>query len=402
MRRSIDILFVVALAAVATIAFCSPVLAATQAGDDITVNNVIGTGSTRDSAVNDARRAAIEQGIGAFIDAYTTVKDFAVVTDKVFSTAQGIIKNFEILDERKDNDGMFVVEARAVVAAAALDAVLGPVTIDMLGNPRVMVMVDERIADKPQFIFTSEGEVESVFQNSGLQIVDESQAEAIMGINLNEAREKQNDEELLRIARNFQADILVSGRALAGSFVSVERGGHPVFSGRASIQLKAVLTNTAQQVDFQALDADQNFTLGTTAEDAAINGFKHCSPIAAKAMVNRIAYSMFGSLGAPTYRIQITGIPFNEVRILKEGLEIMDEVTSVYQRSYRSNTLELDVVSELDANALAEWLYDKGVNIGDVSSQGVTGGWGGEPEPVQPPSEPPKDPWNPAEGVLKK
>ena len=375
MRRSIRNLFVIALAAVV---FCLPARAATQAGDDITVNNVVGVGSTRDAAVNDARRAAIEQGIGAFIDAFTSVKDFAVVTDKVFSAAQGIIKNFDILDERKDNDGMFVVEARAVVAAAALDAVLGPVTIDMLGNPRIMVIVDERIADKEQFIFTSEGEVERVFQNSGLHIVDESQADAIMGINLTEARERQNDEELLRIARNFQADILVSGKALAGSFVSIKRGGHPIFSGRASIQLKAVLTNTAQQVDFQTVDADQNFTLGTTAEDAAIKGFKHCAPIAAKAMVNRIAYSMFGSLGAPTYRIQITGIPFKEVRVLKEALESMDEVTSVYQRSYRGNTLELDVISEMDANALAEWLYDKGVDVGDVSSQGVTGGWGVE------------------------
>jgi hypothetical protein len=375
MRRSIRNLFVIALAA---IVFCLPARAATQTGDDITVNNVVGVGSTRDAAVNDARRAAIEQGIGAFIDAFTSVKDFAVVTDKVFSTAQGIIKNFDILDERKDNDGMFVVEARAVVAAAALDAVLGPVTIDMLGNPRIMVIVDERIADKEQFIFTSEGEVERVFQNSGLHIVDKSQADINTDINLNEARERQNVEELLRISRNFQADILVSGKALAGSFVSIKRGGHPIFSGRASIQLKAVLTNTAQQVDFQTVDADQNFTLGTTAEDAAIKGFKHCAPIAAKAMVNRIAYSMFGSLGAPTYRIQITGIPFKEVRVLKEALESMDEVTSVYQRSYRSNTLELDVVSEMDANALAEWLYDKGVDVGDVSSQGVTGGWGAE------------------------
>jgi hypothetical protein len=110
-------------------------------------------------------------------------------------------------------------------------------------------------------------------------------------------------------------------------------------------------------------------------------------------MVNRIAYSMFGSLGAPTYRVQITGIPFNEVRILKEALETMDEVVSVYQRSYRNNTLELDVVSEMDANALAEWLFDRGVNIGDVSSQGVTGGWGSEPEPVTlPPETPKKDP----------
>jgi hypothetical protein len=372
MRRKLSAVFaglvILSLCPVSTMAF------AADAGD-IVVKLAVGTGSTRAAAENDAKRNAIEQGIGAFIDGYTTMKDYQVVTDKIFSKAQGIIKKFEILNEKTDKDGLVTIEARAVVSASTLDGVLGPVAIDMLGNPRVLIILDERVSDKQPFLFTSEGQVERVFQNSGLHIVDKEQSNALSSIQLNEARAKQNEEELLRIARDFKADILITGKAYAGSFVNVKVGGHPVYSGRASVQLKAVLTNTAQQIGYNTSEADQKITKGTTAEDAAIKGFQVCASQAAKKMVNAVAYSMFGSLGAPTYGVKISGIPFDAVMELIEGLEALDEVKSVYQRSYDDGTLELDVVSSMSTNELAKWLSKNKSSISRVSGQTVEGRW---------------------------
>jgi hypothetical protein len=379
MRYKILTIFFAAIIC-ATPVLCSRADAFRQSGDEITVDNVEGVGMTRKAAEDDAKRNAIEQGIGAFIDGYTSVKDFQVVTDKVFSTSQGIIKKFDVIREKEDSDGMFTIEALAVVSAAALDGALGPATIDMLGNKRIMVIVDERIGDKQPFLFTSEGEVERVFQNSGLHIVNKDQADKLADVNLNEARMRQNDEEMLRIARNFQADILVKGKALAGSFVSVKVAGHPVYSGRATIQLEAVLTNTAQQIGFDMVDADQKVTRGTTAEDAAIIGFKKCAPQAAKKMVNAIAYMLFGSLGAPTYSVKITGMPFDELFALQDSIEALDEIKSVYQRSFDNEMLELDIISEWDANTLARWLSKNGVKVSRVTTQTIEGIWKGKSE----------------------
>jgi hypothetical protein len=369
--------FLPALAAIFLFAvvFVASASSAEITAEEIIVNEAVGTGTSRKSAEDDAKRNAIEQGIGAFIDGYTEMKDYQVVTDKVFSKAQGIIKKFEVLNERKDGDGLVTIEARAVVSASALDGVLGPATIDMLGNPRILIIIDERVSEKQPFIYTSEGQVERVFQNSGLHIVDKAQSVALSDVQLNEARKKQDDEELLRIARDFKADVLVSGKAYAGSFVSVKAGGRPVYSGRASVQIKAVLTNTAQQIAFNTSEADQKVTRGTTEEDAAIKGFQICASQSAKKMVNAIAYSMFGSLGAPTYRIKIAGVPFDAVFELIENLEALDEVKSVYQRSYDDGTLELDVVSEMDVNTLARWLSQNGSSISRVSSQTIDAGW---------------------------
>jgi hypothetical protein len=392
-RKNLTLFYIAIAAAVCVAAFYSDARAAIrQTGQEITVGNAVGTGTTREAAVERARRDAIEQGIGAFIDGYTSVKNFEVVTDKVFSLSRGVINKFEIIDEKKDDDGMFTVEARAVVSAAALDGVLGPVTLDMLGNPRVVVILDERIADKQPFLFTSESEVERVFQNSGLYIVNKDQADKLAGISLEEARLRQNDEEMLRIARNFRADILVSGKAYAGSFVSAKAAGHTVFSGRASIQLRAVLTNTAQQIGFDAFEADQKITRGTTVEDAAIKGFQKCAPEAAKKMINSVAYMMFGSLGAPTYNVKIAGIPFESVGALKKSLEELDEVKSVYQRAYDNGQIELDVISEMDSNALGTWLGKNGVTIVRVTTRSVEGNWSEANGAVR---EQPKDPSQP-------
>ena len=82
------------------------------------------------------------------------MKDFQVVKDKVFSQSQGLVKSFEITREWQE-DGIYYIEADCKVSSAALDGVLGPVVIDMLGNPRVMVLVDESIEGESPISFHS-------------------------------------------------------------------------------------------------------------------------------------------------------------------------------------------------------------------------------------------------------
>ena len=357
-----------------------PVAASAADSENIVVNEVTGTGKNRTAAVDDAKRNAVEQGIGAFIDGYAAMKDYQTVTEKVFSKSAVVIKKFEVLNESTDKDGLVTIKARATIPAAALDGVLGPVAIDMLGNPIALIILDERVSDKQPFMFTSEGEVERVFQNSGLHIVDKEQSDVLTSVQLNEARQKQDDDELLRVARDFKADILITGKAYAGSFVSVKAGGHPVYSGRASVRLKAVLTSTAQQIGYNASEADQKITRGTTAEDAAVKGFQVCASQAAKKMVYAVAYSMLGSLGAPAYGIKITDIPFDAVFTLIESMEGLGGIKSVYQRSYDKGTLELDVVLATDKNDLARWLSKNGLSVSRVSARTVEGRWKGVEE----------------------
>ena len=76
------------------------------------------------------------------------------------ATFMDVLSNGRTIDaeEWEDSDGLLHLSAVCDVAEAALDGVLGPAVIDALGNPRIMVLLDERIGDKPSFLSTAESE----------------------------------------------------------------------------------------------------------------------------------------------------------------------------------------------------------------------------------------------------
>jgi hypothetical protein len=98
----------------------------------------------REKALDEAKRAAIEQAVGTRIESKTVVENFQVSRDQIFSHATGYLKNLEILSEEKTELGTYEVEISAEVEIAALVSDLDRFK-KILGwqkNPRVSIMVD--------------------------------------------------------------------------------------------------------------------------------------------------------------------------------------------------------------------------------------------------------------------
>ncbi len=121
----------------------------------------------REEAKRQLYRDALEKGIGAYVQGITEMKDFEVVRDRVFSQSQGLVTSVKNSSERVDSDGILHLTATCIVSEKKLDGLLGPAVIDMLGNPRIMVLVDEVVEGERQFLSRSEGEVLSTFQKAG-------------------------------------------------------------------------------------------------------------------------------------------------------------------------------------------------------------------------------------------
>ena len=90
----------------------------------------------------------------------------------------------------------------------------------MLGNPRIMVLVDEVVEGERQFLSTSEGEVLRAFQKAGYLIVDAGQAGVIKEGSLEAAKVSGDPAKLQEVARSFQADVLIHGKAQGNSFAN--------------------------------------------------------------------------------------------------------------------------------------------------------------------------------------
>jgi hypothetical protein len=382
-RKITLLFFVLALSAVSLVlcAFTMPAHAAAPQNDLITVEaegfapiGGSGKSAAREAARRSAYRDALEKAVGATVHGVTEMKNYEVVRDKVFSQTQGIVKNFDIVREWEDDDGVLYITAICKVSFAALDGVLGPAVLDALGNPRVMVLIDERIDDTQSFLSTTEGEVLRVFEKAGYYLVDPGQSELLKDINLNEAKRAGDPEQMRDIARTFRADVLVFGKAYASAFTKQKISGVNIIGGRSTVQLRAVLSNSAQML---GSDTIEEKTICLNKEDGAIKGFKIAASIAGKSLVHKIAYSLVsgsaGGIPGRTVNVKITNIAFKTAREIKDFLDGTDGVTGTYQRSYRSKVLELDVTSDKTAEDLADLLSDYGIDIEDITSATVEG-----------------------------
>lgn len=357
-----------------SVQFTVPALASSKA--DIVVDAegeaaIIAGGKTRarEEAKRNAYRDALEKGMGAYVEGITEMKDFQVVKDQVFSQAKGIVKNFKVLKEWADDDNIYHIKARCSVAMKSLDNVLGPVVIDALGNPRVMVVISEKVNNKDVSMFTVENEVVRTFHNAGYFMIDKDQCDSITAKKLNAARLAGDQQALLDLAQSFNADVLIYGKSEALLNPPLSVGGRKVYKANGQLQLKAVNAQTAQLIDIQTPKAIKN---GVSKNGAIEKALSSASDRASKAMIYKIAYGLVsGNMGGRTVHLIVKDISFSGARKLKSALGEMSGVVSSYQRSYRNKKLELDVNTEGNAEDLAIRLEELGLEIETVTSATV-------------------------------
>jgi hypothetical protein len=356
-----------------------PVATATESQKDIVVDAegsaLIVNGdkaNAKEQAKRQAYRDALEKGIGAYVEGITEMKDFEVVKDKVFSKAQGLVTDFKIVREWVDEDQVYHIRASCTVSTVKLDGVLGPAVIDALGNPRVMVVVDENIDGESPFLSTVEGEVLAVFEKAGYLLVDPQTAKGLHAQEYDLAKETGDTAKLRELAKSFQADVIIYGRAQGVTYAKQKVEGVSVFGVRSQLQLKAIITQTAYVLGTETPEFKER---GTSPQDGAVKGLRKAAAAGAKSLVHKVAYSLVsgsaGGVPGRTVKVLVTGISFSGARTLKAGLEEAKGITAVYQRAFSDRKLELDVNTEGNAEDLAVVLESLGLEVSALTANTI-------------------------------
>ncbi|MFA5183323.1 MAG: hypothetical protein WC405_18570 [Syntrophales bacterium] len=84
---------------------------------------MIGQGATKDEAIQDAIRNAVESATGVFVYSASEVKEFRLVKDQIVTASRGYVKDFKVLEESK-SDGVFFVKLNVSVDTAAIKSVI--------------------------------------------------------------------------------------------------------------------------------------------------------------------------------------------------------------------------------------------------------------------------------------
>lgn len=343
---------------------------------------VLNTGdvaSAKDRARKDALRNAVEMVAGANVTSVTTVKDFQLVNDAVSSKAEGMVKEYTVLEE-KNEGGVYNIKIRATVSkAAAQDAYA--LALMEANHPKVAFIIAERMAGQTDFSLANQerGKTENMmveyFMERGLTVVELG---GLTGVNLNGAAStgELSAADAEKIAEKADAQYVVIGKV-----VGVDAGPVMVQGLRSynmSLTLKMFSTSNHEII---ATSTSSNAIPCISPNLAPISCAKTYKErvvnVASMDLLSKTAtyWSRANSTGAK--RVQVRAKVSNFAALQKFVKSLPDEVrgvSSVQQRSFKGGNAILDIELEGgDTNYLAGELSSRKVGGSGIDVLGVNG-----------------------------
>ena len=140
-----------------------------------------GYGLTKDAATEQAKRDAVEQGLGAYMTSSTTVTATSI-EDNIYSKAQGFVKSFKVTKESQGPDGNWEITIEAEVTDM-IDQVMADeaalqTLLNAMNRPRIIFMVrEDNLIDNTPTDF-AETKLLAMFYEKGFDVVDRQMVQA--------------------------------------------------------------------------------------------------------------------------------------------------------------------------------------------------------------------------------
>jgi len=178
-------------------------------------------GIARDHALSDAQRKAVEQGVGALINSETVVKNFQLITDRIYSKATGYVSSYKILSEEPGTD-LYRITIRAVVRLANLQDDLTAIglMVQKQGRPRLMVLIRDALPGSgavtdPGAASDLETMLIDSFVSKGFPVVDEEMVKRNLTNDQITLIMNGDNKTAAELGRKIGAEIVVAGKATA-------------------------------------------------------------------------------------------------------------------------------------------------------------------------------------------
>lgn len=307
----------------------------------------------RDEALNDALRKAVEQGVGTFINAETTVEQARLIEDRIYAESRGYIQRYEVIHEGPKED-IYEVKISALVKMEKLADDLQSIglLIRKKRNPRVMVVIysTEMSSSFPGVSLEGsrnvENQVESSLIGKGFPLVDADQV-----------RRKKKLETLLlkgepsrasKMAKDFGAEILIQGEVRRTFIDERQIFGRPTRFFSNEIRLKALETDTGK-VLFSGYR-----TRPPTGADAQLPLEEATSELIEEMVAGILEQWRKDVFQAGSYQLSLSKISFQNLSRFKESLWKIRGMRDIQVRSFQSGYALLEVKYQGPLEELAE------------------------------------------------
>lgn len=337
---------------------------------------VVGMGSilagdkaaARDKAIDDAMRKAVEQAIGTTVTSNTLVQNAVLVEDNILSWSSGYVSNYKILREGAAPAESYEVEMLATVDTGNLrnDAAALASMIEKMGNPRMMLLVDEKnigVSERLYYfsvdVTACETAMIDVFRNKGFEVVDPGVAKENAQREQVVAALEGNAQKAAALAKTQDAEWIITGKAVANVASGFNMGG--MKSCQANITARLVRADDAKIIatasEHAAVPHIDEVTGGTQAIEKAS---RKC---AENLMQKVMAEAQKSFYNQATVNLRVEGFQsYNELQdFINKMKYYVRGIKSVNERGVSGAYANLDVKIVGNAGQLARELERKNI-----------------------------------------
>jgi hypothetical protein len=332
---------------------------------------------SRDIAVKDALRKAVEQAVGVMLSSETIVENSALVRDSIYSKSQGYIKQYKIVKEASVQiQNVYVVTVLAVIGVSDLKNDLGALGLlhARVGKPRTLFMVAQQQLgrDTPQYlpageIGAAETAMKEEFMSKEFNVIDRASLTANLAANritdLSDATARET-------GRKLGAEIVIKCTALVKE--GSRTAGSPVVSYHADITASAIRVDNGQLLASGRGQGVARHIAQNTGENSALD-------LAGRDVGKKLIDQIIAKWIVETSGVQVTQFTIRGLKDMQELLKIKEFITgelrgvqNIIQRSFDKGVAILDVSATSNAQQMGDELALKKVSDFTLSVTGAT------------------------------
>lgn len=236
----------------------------------------------RDSAIKDAQRQAVEKGIGVAILGETYVENAIPISSRILTSSQGIVKEFEVLEESHD-ESFYYVTIKAKVLKAVVEETISDI-LKSIGDPVALLLFIDDKYDYASFY------IENNLIKLGLKLVSEDFSKEILDNDVYKEKAKILDKDTLKkLAMLSLANYIIVGDVrYSEKYVD----DYDIWSVRTLIKTEIIKADNGQIIDAPIME---EVNTGATKETAISKTMKNDLPEYTEKIVEKIVND-FGAL----------------------------------------------------------------------------------------------------------
>jgi len=264
--------------------------------------------AARDRAIRDAQIRALEQALGVKIDARVALHKSLLIDDTIVTRTKGIVRKYTILDEGRDENGIYTVTLNAIVDT--------------------VVMTDEliRMAGQKKVLFVRSHKPESNGRGDKILMAELATAFAYAGFNLKQISIPETEfrmldaERIMAISKTTGRDLIV-GLGLDSSVPQCMASNFCVASANGFVRMYAGKTGAG----LAAEKKDNVRGYGNTPDLAGNDAFKKGAGILVDGLMSSLFFPQEKDL-----KIVVRNLSnFKEYKMLLKTLETLRWVMEV-------------------------------------------------------------------------